>query len=137
MMRCRRSSYITLVVVDSASLGDRIGIVAFNDNATAFLDARGYLFQANQENKDSLKQSIRQLNAAGGSSFYDAFDLAFDVLDRTAQAELLDCTTAIVMLTDGENKDELGRSEEDVIALFRNRSSAMRAATGHAVILFT
>lgn len=61
-------------VVQTLTVSDRITIVPFSDNSTAFVDEEGFMFQATETNKANLISQINALEAVGNTNFYAAFE---------------------------------------------------------------
>ena len=124
-------------VVSTATVGDRIAIVPFDSEPLDFTD-NGYMYIATQENKDLLLSRIDELQPSGGTNFYDAFETAFDILDRSIVDEVtVNCNTAILFLTDGIMTLPEDKVEQDVIDLVQTRLAAAAARLNNPVYMFT
>lgn len=124
-------------IVSTLTVSDRVAIVPFQLEARLIAD-NGYMFTATKENKELLLSYIDQLSAGGPTNFQDAFETAFDVLDRTSTQERLnDCNSAILFLTDGEMTHPENVTEAMVRDYVNQRIEAAHAKTGKPVFLFT
>ena len=89
-------------VVNTLSVADRVALIAF-DSEVQEISNNGFLYTANTTNKEALVKAIDGLEAGSRTNFYDAFESAFDLLDRTAENEFtVPCNTAVLFFTDGE-----------------------------------
>jgi uncharacterized protein YegL len=126
-------------VVNTLTIYDRITVVTFSSNATAYTADGGYMFKATADNKQILSDAIDSLTAVGGTNYYEAFDKAFNVLDATIANELNSpCNTAVIFLTDdGDRNQELGNNLTEVTRLVTTRMSQVSAAIQKPALLFT
>lgn len=123
-------------VVETLNTFDRVAIVPFAEHAELLADETGYMLAATRENKAWLLHRIDELQARGTTNFYDAFVQAFDVLERSALQEMVDCNSAVLFFTDGQSaQPEV--SQREVLAFVNERMAATEVLTGHAVLLFT
>ena len=103
-------------VIKTLTVGDRIAIVHFSDSATIIGQDDTFLLTASLENKGMLEQRIDDLVASGTTNFRDAFKAAFKVMNDSIDQEFhVDCTTAILFLTDGKMNTDV--TEQSVLAL--------------------
>lgn len=124
-------------VVETSTVGDRIAVVAFNGNATQITD-QGYLFVGTEESRETLVKEIDKIEAFGGTNYYDAFEAAFNILDRSIAEEVnVNCNTAIIFLTDGVMTLPLDKNEQDVIDLVERRLNATSETIDEPIYLFT
>ena len=124
-------------VVETLAVGDRFAIVAFNSIPTA-VGSEQFVLTATESNKLRLIDAIKELVARGSTNFFDAFTLAFDMLDSSiSQESHVNCNSAIIFLTDGEMTGPEGVSEADVMSLVQTRTNSFTASTGHPLLLFT
>ena len=124
-------------VVSTLAVGDRFAIVAFNSVQTTVGDEH-LLVTATESNKARFMAAIEEMEAIGATNFYDAFTLAFDMLDRSiAEEASVRCNTAMIFLTDGEMSGPEGVTEEDVTTLVKSRVGSVATAIGHSPLLFT
>lgn len=126
-------------VIQTLTRADRVALVLFSNDATIFEQGGVFLFEASQENKDMLEQRIGSLtnDALGsGTNFQAAFEAVFKVLNDSIYDESVECTTAILFLTDGKMNRPEGVTEETVVDLVKSNITALEAS-GHHVYLFT
>ncbi|KAL7568061.1 hypothetical protein ACA910_020779 [Epithemia clementina (nom. ined.)] len=123
-------------IVSTLTVSDRILIVPFSGTAQPITTTDGYMFEATRENKEILATKIDDLKAEGSTKFYEAFDQAFRVVEKTAEKELTaSCNTAILFLTDGQNTE--GPDLGNVTALVDKRIKDISARLNKSVLLFT
>mmetsp|Transcript_23735 Transcript_23735/g.40561 ORF Transcript_23735/g.40561 Transcript_23735/m.40561 type:complete len:737 (-) Transcript_23735:568-2778(-) len=126
-LRLELAKQAAITIVNTLSVWDFVAIITFSDTAS---QVGGYtnLIRATMENKEILIDAINELEADGGTNFYDAFETAYNTLedsiplDKTAA-----CNVAILFLTDGQITQ--GAREDDVINLVNNRTHQF--ATNH------
>jgi Mg-chelatase subunit ChlD len=124
-------------VIETASVADRIAIISFNDTASEISD-NGLLYVANNESKTILKDMVDEMVPKGSTNFYDAFVTAFDVLDRSIQAEInVQCNTAILFFTDGIMDSDSESAKNDVIDLVIERLNKTSSNISEPIQLFT
>jgi len=124
-----------ITVVDTLTVADRVAIVAFS-NIASQIGGYNRLIRATNENKQALIQAIKNLYANGATNFYEAFNTAFDTLDRTVREEATSgCNIAILFLTDGQISQ--GEGAADVIRLVNDRTDQLAANFNRNTILFT
>jgi Ca-activated chloride channel family protein len=110
-----------LSFIDQIETGrDRVALVAFDDIVQEEV-ALGTM----TENGASLKSSVRNLRASGGTALYDAVVYAYDRLQEESDPERIN---AIVAMTDGQNTAG-AHSLESVLSEM--------AAAGTPVLVFT
>ena len=135
-------------IVESLTIADRVAIISFNDNATAFANEDRYLFEANKANRKALSKQIDSFEGDGGTNIIAAAQETFRVLmDSADQEELVRCgpiaaaNTVIMFITDGEATRPLGvtTAELETMAedLVRKMFEALRAKLGSEPFLFT
>jgi hypothetical protein len=126
-------------VIQTLTVSDRVAIVPFSSTAGPVIgDSKGHLLTVTDDNKVYLVKAIGDLVAYGETNFYDAFELAFDLLEQSIKAELhVPCNSVILFLTDGEMTEPKGIEETTVIDLVSNRLNTTMQATGKPVMLFT
>jgi hypothetical protein len=91
--------------------------------------------RATNDTKELLKQKIRDMTAGGGTNFLTAFERAFDVFEEAIPQELfVDCNTAVLFLTDGENR----ASDDGVVLEYVGRRIAdIESQISHPIRIFT
>lgn len=125
-------------VVETLGIGDRVTLIPFSTQAEVVKVDSQSLMKATKYTKGVLKEKIRNLEAVGGTNFYDAFRLAFSVMDEAVPNELIvNCNTAVLFLTDGEMTEPPDKNETEVRQYIQDGIEAMQAAIGHPVLLFT
>lgn len=127
-------------VLDTLTIGDRVGIIVFDTQAQALAKEGKFLFAASEANKVALHAQIDKLVAGGFTNFFAAFETAFDVLDATILEEFdASCNTAILFFTDGIlAAPHLTIGEEDVLALVDSRMERTKELAGNKpIFLFT
>ena len=108
-------------LLDTLTDADYVGVIKFASTATALLGNR-QLVQATDAARAELKTAVEALRPDSSTNFVGAFNLAFQMLSRSASSEATSgCTKAILFLSDGEpdswdqsNFDELARKSEGV-----------------------
>jgi hypothetical protein len=125
-------------VIKTLTVRDRIAIVRFSGNATSIPGLNERMLIANKTNKELLINEINKFEAGGGTNFYDAFDAAFAVMERTIEDELnVDRNSAILFLTDGNMTEPKNLTESEVISHVSMRLNETAAISGKPVLLFT
>ncbi|KAL7568063.1 hypothetical protein ACA910_020781 [Epithemia clementina (nom. ined.)] len=123
-------------IVSTLIVSDRVLIVPFSGSAQPITTSDGYMFKATSENKEILATKIDDLKAEGSTKFYEAFDQALDVLEKSAEKKIAaSCNTAILFLTDGQNTE--GPDLGNVTALVDQRIKDISARLTQSVLLFT
>lgn len=111
-------------VLDTLSVGDHVGIIAFSGNADAL--GQDYLVIANEDNKAKLKAAVMDLTPKGETNYLAAFDRAFYMIDRSTKLEYTsDCHSAILFLTDGEMTSPDNTTKNEVINLIETRQNEL------------
>ncbi|KAL7568066.1 hypothetical protein ACA910_020784 [Epithemia clementina (nom. ined.)] len=86
-------------IVSTLIVSDRVLIVPFSGSAQPITTSNGYMFKATSENKEILATKIDNLKAEGSTKFYEAFDQALDVLEKSEEKKIAaSCNTAILCL---------------------------------------
>jgi Mg-chelatase subunit ChlD len=123
-------------IVDTLTVADRVAIVTFSDTAS---QVGGYtsLIRATRDNKDRLLAAIDSLEPpTGATNFYDAFDTAFDAVDKTiSQEATTGCNVAVLFLTDGQIT--AGPGADDVINLVNERTAKLATERSRKTTVFT
>jgi len=88
-----------LVLINTLTSSDRIGLITFNSVATAYNDT---LIRATNQNKLRITDLINSLNATGGSNFTDAFAKADFLISNTPIEFDTPCKTILFFITDGK-----------------------------------
>eukprot|EP00828_Plagiopyla_frontata_P022606 TRINITY_DN2919_c0_g1_i10.p2 TRINITY_DN2919_c0_g1~~TRINITY_DN2919_c0_g1_i10.p2 ORF type:complete len:191 (+),score=24.82 TRINITY_DN2919_c0_g1_i10:540-1112(+) len=89
----------TAKMVQASARNDLIGFVSFNDVASAFNDT---LIQATDENISILVDYISKLEAYGTTNYTNAFEMAFNILEKTFEEGLSKSDDAFIQFfTDG------------------------------------
>lgn len=124
-----------ITIVDTLTVADRVAIVVFSNSASQ-IGGYDHLIRATNENKQALIQAINNIYANGPTNFYEAFNTAFDALDRTVREEATSgCNIAILFLTDG--KISSGGGVDDVIRLVNDRTDQLATKFNRNATLFT
>mmetsp|Transcript_28666 Transcript_28666/g.52977 ORF Transcript_28666/g.52977 Transcript_28666/m.52977 type:complete len:655 (+) Transcript_28666:127-2091(+) len=124
-----------ITIVETLTVADRVAVVAFSSRATQIGGFRS-LIRANNENKKRLIKAIKNLEANGATNFYDAFNTAFNALDKTIRSESTSgCNIAVLFMTDGRISEGPGANE--VIKLVNNRTEQLSATFNRNTTLFT
>ena len=109
--------------------------MAFSSRA-AQIGGFSSLISATNENKERLVKAIKDLDANGGTNFYDAFNTAFNALDKTIRSESTSgCNITILFMTDGQISGGPGANE--VIKLVNDRTEQLSATFNRNTTLFT
>lgn len=116
-------------VLASLTINDYVNVVTFSTAASTFRCASDTMLPADAGTIAYLQTEIQALRASGSTDFYKAFQLAFDVIDRTKRAGAgSGCASnrVILFLTDGEPSNS-----EDHMALIaeRNRDAGVAIFT--------
>jgi hypothetical protein len=125
-------------VVNTLTANDRIGIVRFSDNATS-ISPDGRMRKANETIRKMICDEIDSFEAKGETNFDNAFKIAFDVINRSmeVEAELINCNSAILFLTDGEKTEPKNLEESDLISQIVAGLEEIENSIGKPVLLFT
>jgi hypothetical protein len=127
-------------VIETLTVGDRVAVIEFNVGATIHGQNNTYLFTANPENKELLKNIIGNMSGTGeGTNFLAAFTTAFRLLNDefTINKETsVKCATAILFLTDGEMNYPADVTEQTVLDLVETGITDLEAFNRN-VFLFT
>jgi uncharacterized protein YegL len=100
--KIRQVQDATRFIVEQADPRDRLGLVAFNSNATRVLRLR----KMNAEGKNDATVATLRLAAGGGTSIAAGLDMALSVMERRRQRNKV---SAILLLTDGQDGSTRGR----------------------------
>lgn len=95
----------TRFIIEQADVKDRLGVVAFNSNATRVLRLR----KMNVEGKNEGNVATLRLQAGGGTSIASGLDMALSVMERRRQRNKV---SAILLLTDGQDGSTRARIPE-------------------------
>mmetsp|Transcript_17970 Transcript_17970/g.32529 ORF Transcript_17970/g.32529 Transcript_17970/m.32529 type:complete len:631 (-) Transcript_17970:1364-3256(-) len=130
-----------ITIVDTLTVADRVAIVTFSDGASQVGGYSG-LIRATSENKDTLIQAIKGLQANGSTNFYDAFNTAFNALDQTIRSESTSgCNIAVLFMTDGKITEGPGvgegTAEDAVTNLVNERTEQLATNFNQKTTIFT
>jgi len=103
--KIRQVQDATRFIIEQADPKDRLGMVAFNSNATRVLRLR----KMNAEGKNDGSVATLRLSAGGGTSIAAGLDMALSVMERRRQRNKV---SAILLLTDGKDGSTRGRLPE-------------------------
>mmetsp|Transcript_2336 Transcript_2336/g.3623 ORF Transcript_2336/g.3623 Transcript_2336/m.3623 type:complete len:650 (-) Transcript_2336:61-2010(-) len=124
-----------ITIVETLTVADRVAVVSFSSRA-AQIGGFSSLIRATNENKKRLIKAIKDLNAKGATNFYDAFNTAFNALDKTIRSESTSgCNIAVLFMTDGQISEGPGANK--VIELVNNRTEQLSATFNRNTTLFT
>lgn len=133
--RIKLAKEASSTIVDTLTVADRVAIVKFSDVAS-LIGGQTSLIRATKENKKLLIDAIDGLEAEGATNFYDAFDKAFDAIDKTIRAEqTTGCNIALLFMTDGQITQ--GPGEDDVINLVNDRTGQLATNFNRKTTIFT
>ena len=135
-------------VLDTLTFSDRVALVTFATKAEIHGRDGQYVYQATEENKNILKEAVRNLEAIGSTNMLEAFEKVFEILDNSIRQELtVTCgggvsgNTAILFLTDGEvtepNDWTMKEREDEVERIVTEGLADLEARTGRPPYLFT
>ncbi|XP_070573521.1 VWFA and cache domain-containing protein 1-like [Ptychodera flava] len=124
-----------ITVLDTTNPGDKIGVVAFSDEAITlrgsnrddeddYLDCFSeQLAQATPMNIDHLKDFISSLRHGGGTMYIKALEAAFDLLHTSADEESdIERDQVILFLTDGRPAED----QSSIMEVVRTRNEEMQ-----------
>mmetsp|Transcript_28669 Transcript_28669/g.52984 ORF Transcript_28669/g.52984 Transcript_28669/m.52984 type:complete len:542 (+) Transcript_28669:127-1752(+) len=124
-----------ITIVETLTVADRVAVVSFSSRA-AQIGGFNSLIRATNENKERLIKAIKNLDANEATNFYDAFNTAFNALDKTIRSESTSgCNIAILFMTDGQISEGPGANE--VIKLVNDRTGQLSATFDRNATLFT
>merc|ERR1719436_1350918 len=103
--KIRQVQDATRFIIDQANPKDRVGLVAFNSNATRVLRLR----RMNAEGKNDGNVATLRLSAQGGTSIEAGMDMALSIMERRRQRNKV---SAILLLTDGRDTSTRDRIAE-------------------------
>lgn len=110
--------------VEALSPDDYVGVVSFNTQATAVVE------MSSMERKDSIIRNIRGIETATGTYYYNALDVARNMLQTFSATEL----KHVIFLTDGEPVDADKAGFMDLIdRMARNDITISTIALGASV----
>eukprot|EP00804_Cyclotella_cryptica_P019052 CCRYP_014456-RA/>CCRYP_014456-RA protein AED:0.03 eAED:0.03 QI:213/1/1/1/1/1/3/251/787 len=122
-------------IVETLSVADRFAVITFSDFASQIGEEEG-LIVATDENKKQMIELIQNLEARGGTNFYDGFDKAFDTIEQTIKDELTSgCNIAMLFMTDG--RISAGPGEDKVISLVNQRVESLATNFNQTTTIFT
>ncbi|XP_070571547.1 VWFA and cache domain-containing protein 1-like isoform X2 [Ptychodera flava] len=124
-----------ITVLDTTNPGDKIGVVAFSDEAQTLSgsprdDEDDYLncfsdqlAQATPINIDYLRDFISSLQYGGGTNYIKALETAFDLLHASVDSEDdMERDQVILFLTDGEPEED----SQEIMEVVRTRNEEMQ-----------
>merc|ERR1719313_2672129 len=111
--KLRQVQDATRFIIEQADPRDRLGLVAFNSNATRVLRLR----RMNAEGKNDANVAALRLAAGGGTSIAAGLDMALSVMERRRQRNKV---SAILLLTDGQD----GSTRSRLPGLLRRAANA-------------
>ncbi|KAL9179690.1 hypothetical protein ACHAXT_008980 [Thalassiosira profunda] len=124
-----------ITVVETLTVADRVAVVAFSGTAYQ-VGSSDSLIRATAENKAALVEALGNLEAGGATNFYDAFNTAFNSIDRAVFDEASSgCNVAILFLTDGQITE--GAPADAVINLVNERTQRLADAFDRKATVFT
>jgi len=124
-----------ITIVDTLTVADRVAIVTFSDEATQ-IGGFSSLVRATIRNKERLIEAINELEANGATNFYDAFDTAFNSLEKTIRSESTSgCNIAVLFMTDGQST--VGPGKDEVISLVNDRTEQLATNFNRNTTVFT
>merc|ERR1711972_751728 len=94
--KMRQVQDATRFIIEQADAKDRVGLVAFNFDATRVLRLR----KMNAEGKNEGNLATLRLSAGGGTSIAAGLDMALSVMEQRRQRNQV---SAILLLTDGQD----------------------------------
>mmetsp|Transcript_12563 Transcript_12563/g.1129 ORF Transcript_12563/g.1129 Transcript_12563/m.1129 type:complete len:154 (+) Transcript_12563:252-713(+) len=87
-----------ITVVDTLGHNDKFHVVLFESEAYLVESDSDKLINASRKNKNKIMEKLEDIDATGETNFEDAFDVAFDVFDKSSSG---DCLNVILFMTDG------------------------------------
>jgi hypothetical protein len=85
--------------------------VGFNDESDV-ANTDGLLWQMTKENRDRMSDWLKWSDPFGGTAFMSGLNQAFELIDRSVQEGATSgCSSAILFLTDGDDKSGLSAAE--------------------------
>merc|ERR1711972_172842 len=95
--KIRQVQDATRFIIEQADAKDRLGLVAFNSDATRVLRLR----KMHAEGKNDANVATLRLSAGGGTSIAAGMDMALSIMERRRQRNKV---SAILLLTDGQDR---------------------------------
>merc|ERR1711972_482867 len=99
--KMRQVQDATRFIIEQADAKDRVGLVAFNFDATRVLRLR----KMNAEGKNDGNVATLRLSAGGGTSIAAGMDMALSIMEQRRQRNKV---SAILLLTDGVDRSTRG-----------------------------
>ena len=124
-----------IVTVETLTVADRFAVIAFSSDAR---QVGGFtsLIRATNVNKEEMVRAINELQAQGGTNFYNAFENAFNALEDTIRNESTSgCNIAILFMTDGQISE--GPGTDAVIGLVNERTQQIASDFDRSTTIFT
>ena len=131
----RMAQDAAITVVETLTVGDSFAVVSFSDQASV-VGGGSELIRATIENKKRIIDAINGLVPDGGTNFYAAFDVAFNVLGTSMENESTSgCQIAILFMTDGMITS--GPGDDEVISLVNRRNGFISSEFERMATVFT
>ena len=129
--RWKLAKRATETVINTLTIGDFFNVVLFSSSGRTLLNG-DQLMMATQVNKKRAIQELSNVIPTGYTNFESAFEVAFDVFDKSSSEMSSNCQSAILFLSDGEATTGLGGSNQaqkpqlyDKIRLLNGNHNAM------------
>ena len=129
-------------MIDTFTFADFISLVTFSDSAGTALHGTG-LVRATEENRQRLKEALRNETAVGQTNFTAAFEAAFPLLWEgcdTEPPQCSNCEKIILFLTDGRDTSGENRASikpSKMAAVIERLQTELANKTGKRATIFT